>query len=73
MVQDAGALPVESVRILGRLSDWVSDAYPEYPYTYWGQSGTALLFDALRRKDERKSYSRRSFVQCSLSWPPLLV
>jgi dTDP-4-amino-4,6-dideoxygalactose transaminase len=34
-------------------SQWVANSYPEYEYAYWGQSGAALLFDALcqeRRK-----------------------
>ncbi len=43
-----------TARLSAVISQWVSQAYPDYPYMYWGQSGMSLLFDVLRQERRKK-------------------
>ena len=47
------------------LSEWVARTYPGHPYAYWGQSGAALLWDALLQA-RRKTIMMPAFICPSL-------
>jgi dTDP-4-amino-4,6-dideoxygalactose transaminase len=42
------------MKVPTRLLQWLEAAYPEFPHVYWGVSGAALLFDALKQEGRRK-------------------
>jgi dTDP-4-amino-4,6-dideoxygalactose transaminase len=50
-----------SNEVIPSLSRWAASTYPEYPYAYWGQSGAALLFDALCQ-ERRKTIVLPAFI-----------
>src|SRR5436190_142903 len=55
-----------STQVLPGLSRWAASTYPDHPYASWGQSGEALLFDALCQ-EKRKTIILPAFICPSLA------